>query len=293
MSNTTTDSNTSDNNSPSVIGIAVAGVLVTFFIIVAIIVVFFILFKYSNLLKVHGGVSTGGRDTLNKTPDVELTSDKGGTVIYEDIKHKEGGLEGGVYDRVNDIMVSRYETVGGGGSDNSKVKGDTIYSTVDDCSDETYKLRHSEKRRKDQLQGGYSRIDCEESLAGYSEVAQFNNFSEADNPIYSDPDDAPKQILISPPCVSLQPKASDVPQEIQDSEYAVIGTTGAPEIPKKSDILVDYLKTKSFNGVDKKPEVSVSNGGSCDSSSNGGGDSGDDMDDEYSKPNKHLSQEAC
>ena len=51
---------------------------------------------------------------------------------------------------------------------------------------------------------------------------------------------------------------------IQDSEYAVIGTTGAPEIPKKSNILVDYLETKSFNvRADKKLEVSVSHSVNC------------------------------
>ncbi len=74
-------------------------------------------------------------------------------------------------------------------------------------------------------------------------MAQLNNCSEADNPIYSDPDVAYKQSLTSPSGVSLQPKASNVPQVIQDSEYDVIGTTGAPEIPKKSNILVDYLET--------------------------------------------------
>ncbi len=47
----------------------------------------------------------------------------------------------------------------------------------------------------------------------------------------------------------------------------MIGTTGAPEIPKKSDVLVDYLETKSFNVTDKKPEVSMSDNGSCDSGS--------------------------
>ncbi len=117
------------------------------------------------------------------------------------------------------------------------------YSTVDDCADETCKSRHSEKRRKyqtDQLQGGYSKIDCEESIAGYSEVAQLNYVIEADNPIYSDPNVAYKQTFTSPPGISK------VPQTIQDSEYAVIGTTGAPEIHKRSNIPVDYLQTKYF-----------------------------------------------
>ncbi len=93
------------------------------------------------------------------------------------------------YETVTDIIPSQYETVSGGVG--SEVKGDTTYSTVDDRTNETYMSRHSEKREKyqtDQLQGDCSRIDCEESLAGYSEVDQPNNFSEADNPIYSDSD---------------------------------------------------------------------------------------------------------
>ncbi len=76
------------------------------------------------------------------------------------------------------------------------------------------------------------------------------------------------QILTSPPCISPPSKPSAVPQAMQDSEYAVIGTTGAPEIP---DILVDYLEIKSFYGTGKKPEVSVSDGGSCGEDGGGGG----------------------
>ncbi len=76
------------------------------------------------------------------------------------------------------------------------------------------------------------------------------------------------QTFTSPSDVSLQPRVSAVPQEIQDSEYAVIGTTGAPEIHKKSNILVDYLETQLFNvQADKKPKVSLSDG------SNSGDDS--------------------
>ncbi len=244
--------------------IAVVVILVTASIIVVIIVIaiiFFIVSKYSNSrdLNVHGGgvSSTGDSGTLSKTTDIELTDHKRGTVIYEDIKHKESGLDsklGGVYDRVNEIAASRYEIVGGGGGNSDEV----AYSTVDDCADQISKLRHSEKKRKD---GDYCKIDCKESLEGYSEVVQP---SEVNNSIYSDPD------VAYLPRVSLQPKVSAVPQAIQDSEYAVIGTTGAPEIPKKLDVLVDYLETKSFNMADKKREVSVSDGGSSGCDSDGG-----------------------
>ncbi len=217
----------------------------------------------------HGGVGDGGGDsTLEKILDIELTGlkrDKEGIVIHKEIKFRGSGLEskgGGVYETVTDIIPSRYETVSGG--EGSEVKGDTTYSTVDDCADEIHKSRHSEKRGKYQLHGDCSRFDCEESQAGYSEVTLSNNFSEADNPIYSDPDITYEQTFTSPPGISLQSKASPVPQVTQDSEYAVIGTTGAPEIPKKSNILVDYLETKSFNvRADKKLEVSVSHSVNC------------------------------
>ncbi len=216
----------------------------------------------------HGGVGDGGRDsTYEKALDMELTglkSDKERIVIHKEMKYRGSGLEskgGGVYETVTDIIPSQYETVGGGES--REVKSDRTYSTVDE--------------RADQLQGGYSKIDYKESLAGYSEVAQLSNFSEADNSIYSDPDVVPKQIFTSPPCVSLQSEPSAVIQAMQDSEYAVIGTTGAPEIPKKSDILVDYLETKSFNVADKKREVSVSDGGSSGCGSVGGGGSCSDL----------------
>ncbi len=205
--------------------------------------------------------SGSGDSTYEKALDIELTdlkSDKEGIVIHKEMKYRGSGLEskgGGAYEAVTDIIPSQYETVGGG--EGSEVKGDRIYSSVDNYAD--------------QFQRGYSKI---ESLAGYSEVAQPNNFSEADDPIYSDPDVAPKQIFTSSPSVSLQPKVSSVPQPIQDSEYAVIGTTGAPEIPKKSDVLDDYLETKSFNVADKKPEVSVSDGGSCGDDGDRGGDGG-------------------
>ncbi len=65
-------------------------------------------------------------------------------------------------------------------------------------------------------------------------------------------DDCSDQTNVSP-----KPNTSTIPQSAQDSEYAVLGTTGAPKIPEKSDNLVDYLETKPFNVADKKPEVSV------------------------------------
>ncbi len=239
---------------------------------------FYIRSRNSNVLNVHGSVGDGdGDSTYEKALDIELTglkSDKERIVIHKETKHQGSGLEskgGGIYETVTEMIPSRYEVVGGV---SSEVKNDRTYSTVDDCAD--------------QLQGGYSKIDNKELLAGYSEVAQPNNFSEADDPIYSNPDVVPKQIFTSPPSVSLQSKPSAVPRPIQDSEYAVIGTTGAPEIPKKSDILVDYLENKAFKVADKKPEVSESDDGSC--GYNGGGGGGSDMVDEYSRPDKHLSQ---
>ncbi len=254
-------------------------------IVVVIITIAILLYIRSN---VHGGSVGDGGGALEKGSDIKLTglkSDKERIAIHKEMKYRGSGLEskgGGVYETVTDIIPSQYDTVGGG--EGSEVKGDTTYSTVDDCADETCKSRHSEKRQTDQLQGGYSKIDFEESLAGYSEVAQSNNFSEADNPIYSDPDVAYKHTFTSPPDVSLQ---HNVPQ---DSEYAVIGTTGAPEIPKKSDILVDYLETKSFNVADKKPvKASVSDGGSCNGGSDGGGVGSSDMDDVYSDPDQQFS----
>ncbi len=61
-------------------------------------------------------------------------------------------------------------------------------------------------------------------------------------------------------------------------QISVIGTTGAPEIPKKlySYILVDYLETKYFKNYNS----------SCDDGDEG---SSSDMEDVYSDPNKHLS----
>ncbi len=277
----------------TVISVAVVGTIII--IVVATITVaifFYIRSKHSNVLNVQGSVGDGGGDsTLEKTLDIELTGlkrDKEGIVIHKGMKYRGSGLEskgGGVYETVTDIIPSQYETVGGG--EGSEVKSYTTYSTVDDCIDETYKSRHSEKRKEYQLQGDCSRY---ESLAGNSEVTQPNKCSPADNPIYSDPDVANKQTFTSLPGVSLQPKVSAVPQEIQDSEYAVIGTTGAPEIPKKSDILVDYLETNSFNvQAEKKLEVSVSEVRNCGDESEGDGDSCSNMD-VYSDPDKHLSQ---
>ncbi len=43
-------------------------------------------------------------------------------------------------------MPSQYETVGGG--EGSEVKGDTTYSMVDDCADETCKSRHIVRKEK-------------------------------------------------------------------------------------------------------------------------------------------------
>ncbi len=251
------------------IAVVIPSIIVIVMIVIVVIIItvgifFYIRSKRSNILNVHGG----GDSTLEKALDIELTglkSDKEGIVIHKEMKHRGTSLESkerGAYEAVTDIIPSRYETVGGG-----EVKGDRTYSTVDDCTNETYKSRHNEKRKKyqtDQLQGDCSRIDCEESLAGYSEVAQPNNCSEPDDPIYSDPNIANEQTFTSPSGVTLQSKVSPVPHAIENSEYAVIGTTGAPVIPKKSNILVDYLETKSFNvWVDKKPKVSVSDGGNC------------------------------
>ncbi len=249
-------------------------------VIITIAIFFYIRSKRSNVLNVHGGVGDGGGDsTCEKALNIKLTGlkgDKKGIVIHKEMKYRGSGLEskgGGVYEAVTDIVPSQYETVGGG--ECREVKSDTTYSKVDDYADEKRKIYQT-----DQLQEGYSKMDCEESLAGYSEVAQPNNCSEADDPIYSDPDVANIQTFTSPSGVSLQPKVSAVSQAIQDSEYAVIGTTGAPEIPKKSNILVDYLETKSFNlQADKKPEVSVSDGGNCGDDNEGNGDGGSNMND--------------
>ncbi len=148
---------------------------------------------------------------------------------------------------------------------------------MDGCTDETYKSRHSEKRRKyqtDQLQGDYSKIDFEESLAGYSEVPQLNIGIEADNPIYSDLINRHSYLLLVSPSSLKSLKRYKI-----QNNYAVIGTTGAPEIPKKSNILVDYLETKSFNVADKKPEAS--DDGSCDGGGDGGGVGSSNMDDVY------------
>ncbi len=274
------------------IAVVIPSIIVVVMIVIVVIIItvgifFYIRSKRSNILNVHGGVGDGGGDsTYEKALDIELTglkSDKEGIVIHKEMKYRGSGLEskgGGVYEAVTDIIPPRYEPVGGG--EGSEVKGDKTYSTVDDCANETYKSRHSEKRKKyqtDQLQGDCSRIDCEESLAGYSEVAQLNNCSEADDPIYSDPDIANEQTFTSPSGVTLQSKVSPVPQAIENSEYAVIGTTGAPVIPKKSNILVDYLETKSFNvRVDKKQKVSVSDGGNCGDDSDRDRDGGSNMD---------------
>ncbi len=164
---------------------------------------------------------------------------------------------------VTDIIPSHYETIGG--DVGREVKVDGTYSSVDDCTDQLICT--------DQLMGGYFKIDYKESLAGYSEVAQLNSVVKA---IYSDPDIAPQQTFTSPPDISLQ---HNVPQ---DSEYAVFG---APEIPTKSDILVEYLETKYFNvRADKKPEVSMSDDGGCGDDGDGGGGDRSDMGD------RHLSQ---
>ncbi len=82
---------------------------------------------------------------------------------------------------------------------------------MNDCADETYKSRHSEKRKKYQLQGDCLRFDGEESLAGYSEVTQPSNFSEADKSSYSDPDAVYEHTFTSHSGVSLQPKVSAAP----------------------------------------------------------------------------------
>ncbi len=154
----------------------------------------------------HGSVGDGGGDsTYEKALDIELTglkSDKEGTVIHKEMKHGGSGLEskgGGVYERVIDINMRLLVVV-------------RMIELTPQWTIALIRQTSQGKDHSDLLQGGYSKID-----QSFSEVTQP---FEADDPIYSDPDIAPNKALTSPPCVSLQHKESDVPQ---DSEYAVIG----------------------------------------------------------------------
>ena len=241
-------------------GIIVAVVIVIFIIIVIIIAVIFIIILRSKQKKkkdFYASVpnSKGGGNTLG---DVEMsgkvTEPDGEYDVVNNIDHKGGefGSETGM-----NVSKSRYDKTG------------ETYSTVDDAgrtysavgageSDQLYnRLRANEKKQQNIADQTYSKLHSEEELAFYSTASEPGSVTEAANPVYSDPDSNHEQRHTSTSDVYAQVnKPKEKPkrpkpnkkQEVLE-EYTVINTTGAPEIPNKSESLLKDLDSKQSSDV--------------------------------------------
>ena len=247
---------TQEQSGGSSTGIIVAVVVVIFTIIVIIIAVIFIIILRSKQKKkkdFYASVpnSKGGGNTLVKMGDVEMGKVTEPDEVVNNIDHK-GGEFGG--ETGMDASKSRYDKTG------------ETYSTVDDAgrtysavgageSDQLYnRLRANEKKQQNIADQTYSKLHNEEELAFYSTASQPGQVTEAANLVYSEPDSNHEQRHTSTSDVYAQiNKPKEKPkgpkkQEVLD-EYAVIGITGAPEIPNKSESLLKDLDSKQSSDV--------------------------------------------
>ena len=237
-----------EQSSGSSTGIIVAVMVVIIIIIISIIIiaVIFITILRSKQKKkdVYASVpnSKGGGNTLG---EVEMS----GKATEQD----------GMYDVVNNIDNNGGKIESETGMDASKSRYDKTgetYLTVNDAgwtdsavgageSDQLYnRLRANEKKQQNFADHTYSKLHNEEELAFYSTVSQPGSVTETANPVYSDPDSNHEQRHTSTSDVYAQVnKPKEKPkgpkpnkkQEVLE-EYAVIGTTGAPEIPKNQRV---------------------------------------------------------
>ena len=250
---------TQEQSGGSSTGIIVAVVVVIFIIIVIIIAVIVIVILRSKQKKkkdFYASVpnSKGGGDTLINMGDVEMS----GKVTEPD----------GVYDVVNNIDHKGGEFGGETGMDASKSRYDKTgetYSAINDAgrtysavgageSDQLYnRLRANEKKQQNFADQTYSKLYSEEELAFYSTVSQPGLVTEAANLVYSEPDSNHEQRHTSTSDVYAQvnkPKEKPKrPKPNKKQEVFVIGTTGAPEIPKKSESLLKDLDSKQSSDV--------------------------------------------
>ena len=253
---------TQEQSGGSSTGIIVAVVVVIFIIIVIIIAVIFIIILRSKQKKkkdFYASVpnSKGGGNTLVKMGDVEMGKVTEPDEVVNNIDHK-GGEFGG--ETGMDASKSRYDKTG------------ETYSTVNDAgrtysavgageSDQLYnRLRANEKKQQNLADQTYSKLHGEEELAFYSTASQPGSVTEAANPLYSDPDSNHEQRHTSTSDVYAQVnKPKEKPKEPKPNkkqvleEYAVIGTTGAPEIPNKSESLLKDLDSKQSSDVYSNP----------------------------------------
>ena len=250
---------TQEQSGGSSTGIIVAVVVVIFIIIVIIIAVIFIIILRSKQKKkkdFYASVpnSKGGGNTLVKMGDVEMGKVTEPDEVVNNIDHK-GGEFGG--ETGMDASKSRYDKTG------------ETYSTVNDAgrtysavgageSDQLYnRLRANEKKQQNLADQTYSKLHGEEELAFYSTASQPGSVTEAANPVYSEPDSNHEQRHTSTSDVYAQVnKPKEKPKEPKPNkkqevleEYAVIGTTGAPEIPNKSESLLKDLDSKQSSDV--------------------------------------------
>ena len=188
-----------------------------------------------------------------------------------DIEHKEG---------VNDI--ERKEEVNGMGEDSGGLASEGTdmdakntrgaYFTINDVGrthsaigagekNQLYnRLRDNEKKQQTLTDQTYSELQEEKEVALYLKVSKPGSITESSNPVYSDPDSNHERRHTFPSNIYAQidkpkkkPKGPKSNKKQEVIEYAVIGTTGAPEVPLKSKNLLKDLESKKPKDVHSKP----------------------------------------
>ena len=226
-------------------------IIIIIVIIIAVVVIVILVLRSKQKKKDFNGNlpnSKGGDDTLVKMGDVEMSGKFTKPGMNDDIYHK-GGEFGG--------------EIGMGASKSRYDKTGETYSAVNDAgrsysavgageSDQLYnQLRANEKKQQNLADQTYSVLQREEELT----ASQPGSVIEAAIPVYSDADSNHEWRHTSPSDVYTQvDKSKGKPkkpkpikkQEVLE-EYAMIGTTGAPEIPNKSRSLLKDLDSKPPN----------------------------------------------
>ena len=245
----------SGGSSTGIIVAVVIIIIIIIVIIIAVVVIVILVLRSKQKKDFYANLpnSKGGGDTLVKMGDVETSgkfTKSGMNDELNNIDHK-GGRFGG--ETGMDTSKLRYDKTG----ETYSVVNDAgrSYSAVDAGeSDQLYnRLRANEKKQQNLADQTYSVLQREEELT----VSQPGSVTEA---VYSDADSNHERRHTSPSDVYAQvDKSKGKPkkpkpykkQEVLE-EYAMIGTTGAPEIPNKSISLLKDLNSKPTNPLPSK-----------------------------------------